>query len=257
MRRLTATMTAALFAFSLTGCGGGEDEPESQGPESTSTNSDAPSEAADAPDTEGALDLVRKWTQAVADGDGKEACSYQTDAFTEEMVAEFVHEGFASSGTPCEAVVKSAGEMMEAFGVGGKATVTLVSAEGNQATVKAVAEGSADEPDAYVLEYADGRWLIAGDAKDDLAKANAARWVENWCKLQPGQTKAAAIALMGEPTQEYGVADADPQIGWEQGPYSFTAFLDTDDNVRSFYADYDSLGQSDLAKMPCQKTRGR
>ena len=80
----------------------------------------------------------------------------------------------------------------------------------------------------------------------------ADQWVANWCSLQIGMTKEQTVEVMGPQTEEFDVSDdSTPQYGWSQGPYSFTAFFDTDNLLNRFYANYDDLGQSDLAQMPC------
>jgi len=253
MRRVATLFSATFLLFGFfSGCGGGGDQERTAG---------------------AAQNVLEDYFKAFADGDA-DACDFETDSFQDQANTAFAEIGeteensLGGESISCPSRIKQSKAFLEAFEI-----------DLDDATFEADEEASTDDrvvidvtyPDetseTYTLVYDDGRWLVDddgstdssdgdegadGEMTDEEAAEQGAAWIEAWCEVKVGQTRDQAIAIMGEPTDEFTAADdAEPQIGWGLGPYDFTAFLDTDGIVRSLSADYDSLGSSDLAKMPC------
>lgn len=93
-------------------------------------------------------------------------------------------------------------------------------------------------------------WEVNGEVPIDEAP-DTERWLTNWCDVKVGDTYDQVVEKMGEPTSDQRTGDGDPQIGYDYSAYGFTIFFDTDDKVNSFWAGYDGLGETDMAKLPC------
>lgn len=204
-------------------------------------------------DADGAKDAVEDYLEAISDGD-EDACDMETKRFREETNDSW------EEGIDCPERIREQRAFLVLFELDVDKADYEAEVDGDRATVTVTFE---DGEEVYGLVWEDGRWLVdsegedsADEGEDELseeeADATAAAWLSAWCDVQIGMTRDEAIAVMGEPTSEYGVEDdSDPQLNWSLGPYDFTAFLDTDDVVTSFHGDYDSLGESDLAQLPC------
>lgn len=206
-------------------------------------------------DADGAEEALEDYFQALSNGDD-DACDMETDRYREES-NEFWEEGI-----DCPERIEQAQAFLEALDVDLDDAEFDAEVDGDEATVQASYDDGTEE--TYGLVYEDDRWLVdseggdgdASDEEDELseeeAQATADAWLASWCSVEIGMTRDEAIAVMGEPTTEYGIEDdSDPQLNWSLGAYDFTVFLDTDDVVTGFGGDYDSLGESDLAQMPC------
>lgn len=253
-RRLLGAL-AVTGALCLTGCGGSD-----SGSDSGSGSDSAGGSGSGERSTDDAVEALQDWISATQDGDD-DACDLETDAYAEAANAQMSDSGQETLSCPDR--VAAVAELMTAFGEGTDYTdADFAVTDETPDTVTIEATYSDGIVESYDLVYEDGDWLVnseggtggdaSGGASEEEIAAQTAQWVENWCDVQPGQTREEAIEIMGEPTGEFTAADdATPQINYEMGPYSFTVFLDTDAVVDGFYANYDSLGDSDLAKMPC------
>lgn len=223
---------------------------------------------------DGAEDALSEYFKDIGRGDS-DACDRETDEYEQtanEAFAEFTDDGDTPS---CKQRVDQTRELLIAFGydLDDAEFEAIGDVDGDEARVRVTYPDDSQSEETYVLVYEDGEWLVneddstsdsgeseefdEGDSDEsemsqEEAVAQGDAWIDAWCDVQLDQTRDEAIALMGEPTSEATAADdADPHISWSLGPYDFTAFLDTDGLVNGFYANYDSLGQSDLDRMPC------
>ena len=230
IRSTLATVLAP--ALLLVGCGGGHSK-----------------------DADGAEEALEEYFHALSNGDD-DACDLETERYREEA-NEFWEEGI-----DCPARIKHMQGLLEALEVDLDDAEFDAQVDGDKATVHA--SYGDDTEETYGLVYDDDRWLVDSEGGDvaaseeepelseEEAQATADGWLGAWCSVQIGMTRDEAIAVMGEPTSELGIEDdAEPQLNYSLGAYDFTVFLDTDDVVKGFYANYDSLGESDLAQMPC------
>jgi|GEM_PF-4029447 hypothetical protein len=204
--------------------------------------------------------------QAYLKPDPEKFCSSLTARGQQRLVAELNSGGITVGDgrvKDCKDAVMAAYALMKMFSVAPKETITAAAVAGDNGTVHWVSK-SATSTDKGVakLVYQDGRWLIddmgssdSGSSDEEQAKADISRWLSNWCSLKPGMTKAEAIAKMGTPTTSYDATQATPQLNWEQGAYSFTAFMDTDNVLDQLQADYSHLGKRDRSKLSCPDTR--
>jgi len=206
-------------------------------------------------DADGAEEALEDYFHALANGDD-DACDMETDKYREES-----NEAW-EEGIDCPDRVKQAQGFLEAFEVDLDDAEFDAEVDGDKAIVQASYDDGTEE--TYGLVYDDDRWLVdseggdvdASDEETELseeeAQATADGWLAAWCNVQIGMTRDEAVALMGEPTHEAGIEDdSTPQLNWSLSAYDFTVFLDTDDVVDSFGGNYDSLGESDLAQLPC------
>ena len=80
--------------------------------------------------------------------------------------------------------------------------------------------------------------------------------MDAWCGLVPDMSREEIVALMGQPSGEYTVADGgEPQLWWAQDQYDFRVYLDVDGSVLELVGDYDALGDDDRALLPCPELR--
>ncbi|MGA9762015.1 MAG: hypothetical protein WBQ14_06310 [Gaiellaceae bacterium] len=193
-------------------------------------------------------------------------CSSLTEKGQQRLVDELNSGGITVGDgkvKDCKAAVIAAYALMKMFSVTPKETITAATVTGDRGTVHWIAKsaGSTDRGVAKLV-YQNDRWLIddmgggdSGASDEQQAKADISRWLSNWCSLKPGMTKTQAIAKMGTPTTSYDATQATPQLNWEQGAYSFTAFMNTDNVLDQLQADYSHLGKRDLSKLSCPADR--
>jgi len=206
-------------------------------------------------DADGAEEALDDYFHALANGDD-DACDMETERYREES-----NEAW-EEGIDCPERVKQAQTLLEAFEVDLDDAEFDAEVDGDEATVHV--EYSDGDDETFGLVYDDDRWLVDSEGGDvdaadeetelseDEAQATADGWLAAWCSVQIGMTRDEAVALMGEPTYEYGIEDdSTPQLNWSLGAYDFTVFLDTDDVINEFGGSYDDLGESDLAQLPC------
>lgn len=227
-RGLAAALVPALL---LMGCGGGHSK-----------------------DADGAEEALDDYFHALSNGDD-DACDMETDRYREES-----NEAW-EEGIDCPDRIEEAQAFLKAFDVDLDDAEFDAEVDGDKAIVEVSYDDGDDE--TYVLVYDDDRWLVDSEGGEDFsgdetdlseeeAQATADGWLSAWCSVEIGMTRDEAIAIMGEPTSEFGIEDdATPQLNWSLSAYDFTVFLDTDEVVTRFGGNYDDLGESDLAQLPC------
>jgi hypothetical protein len=198
--------------------------------------------------------------------DPNKFCSSLTPRGQQRFVDELNSGGITvdqGKAKDCKSAVMAAYALMKMFSVTPKETITTATVAGERGTVHWVSK-SATSTDKGVakLVFQDGRWLIddmggsdSGSSDEQQAKADISRWLSNWCDLEPGMTKSEAITKMGPPTTSYDATRATPQLNWDQGAYSFTAFMNTDNVLDQLQADYSHLGKRDRSKLRCSDVR--
>lgn len=212
--------------------------------------------------SEDATTAFNSWLDAIASADGKKACSLQTAKFTKVSLAQSVKEGIVDKGATCEVNIAATVVLAKAFGVDldfADRTVTAGETTAERAVINLALPG--DEPSQYVMALESDGWKVDEDNEDagheESFEATATRWTENWCSLEVGMSSAEVRKAMGEPTSEFGSDESYPQLAFENGGYSYVAFLDTGGNVMQLQGDYDKLGHADRAKISCAEVRRR
>ena len=241
----------AVTALALSGCGSSANKANSARPAHSTAELKAAYSSA---------------TEAYLKPDPEKFCSSLTAKGQQRLVAELNSGGITVGDgkvKDCKSAVMAAYALMKMFSVSPKETITSATVAGERGTVHWVSKSSSSTDKGVAkLVYKNDRWLIddmgGGDSSasdEQQVKADIARWLSNWCALKPGMTKAQAIAKMGTPTTSYDATQATPQLNWDQGAYSFTAFMDTDTVLDQLQADYSHLGKRDRAKLTCSDTR--
>jgi hypothetical protein len=247
LRPIIVLLSAA--ALLLAGCNTNSASSTPTGNQQSHANGHSPSELRAA--------YTAYWN-AFTKPDPSKYCSMLTDKESGQFVEEVSSSGLAGHPKSCGAAVMTTYTMMKAFSALPKLTITGVSLDGDTGIVK-WSTRSSNSSDAGIarLVYRDGAWLVDEESSTgpNKAKANIARWLSNWCRLRLGMTKARAITRMGDPTSAYDATEAIPQLNWEQGAYSFTAFMNTGNVVTQLQANYANLGAADRAKVPCPAVR--
>lgn len=259
----------ALMATALAGCS--SDPAPAPAAQATEASASAPAQPGlvieqqpdsvveQQPDPDDARAVFGTWLTAVEAGDGATACALETPEFTEQTLAESVESGIVDADATCEEMIQVASALIRAFGGMGFYETSVESSDGAEATVRVDYEGSDDG--TFVMSFVDGEWLMAEEISNEADPAadfaeTSARWLDNWCSVKVGMTRDEAVALMGEPTVEYGPEETSyPQVGWEQGGYSFVGFLDTNGAVRTLQGRYDNLGAADREQVTCPEVR--
>src|SRR5258706_7622808 len=73
-----------------------------------------------------------------------------------------------------------------------------------------------------------------------------------WCQVQPGNTKAQLLSIMGPPT-----SDAITSLSWSTPRLRLGAFLDPDGTVRQLDISLDSASEAEKAALKCGEVRTR
>ena len=107
------------------------------------------------------------------------------------------------------------------------------------------------------LELQRAAWRVLAEQRRTPASPASARWLEVWCDLEVGATRAAVVEAMGEPSGEYTVSDGgEPQVYWAADQYDFRAYLDpVDGTVTDLLGDYDALPAADRSLLDCPELR--
>jgi hypothetical protein len=96
--------------------------------------------------------------------------------------------------------------------------------------------------------------IVAGAAcsssPSGISQATADSWPDKWCTAQPGSTKEALVAVMGEPTRA-----SDESLTWSAHQYQFNAFLNADGTVRQLDINRHSLSEAEKAGLKCDPVR--
>lgn len=178
-----------------------------------------------------------------------------TPAYQETNIEDSTSLGLDEGASCAEAV--TVGQEFAA-GIGAKAddfTVSDVEVDGDKVTVFTETDTEFDDT-VYSLEWDGSKWLIASDGSAEEANADPARWVENWCDVEPGSTLEEAVELLGDPTGEFRGDDGDGgQVEWSKEPYSFTAFLGDDGTIEQLDLNETDLPAADKAKLGCGTAR--
>ena len=107
------------------------------------------------------------------------------------------------------------------------------------------------------LELQRAAWRVLSEQRRTPASPASAQWLEVWCDLEVGSTRAAVVGAMGEPSGEYTVSDGgEPQVYWAADQYDFRAYLDpVDGTVTDLLGDYDALSAADRSLLDCPELR--
>jgi hypothetical protein len=246
--RATRTAVATTLALTLAaGCGTHEDpDTRRRGVTgSTATGTTAGEEPAAA---------YAAWIDALAREDAAAACALQAPEFTIALRYDAILAGRAELGDPCtgfEAILweDPAFDSM------------IVEIEVTQATEEdAILDvQGADGPQTVTMTYHRAAWRVLRTADRAEGDGAASRWLGAWCRLDPSMSREQIIALMGDPSGEYTVADGgEPQLWWAQDQYDFRAYLDPvdpDGPVLELVGDYDALSAEDRALLDCPELR--
>jgi hypothetical protein len=81
-------------------------------------------------------------------------------------------------------------------------------------------------------------------------RAEAKRWVKNWCKVKPGYKLRHAVKLMGRPT-----GTGPDQMEWSGFGYELYAFLDERGRVRQLDINDIGMSRRQRARLKCADTR--
>lgn len=256
-RPIRVTLLAVVLTGLLTSCS------------SSSSGADSAAEG----DSQDTATTMENYFALIADGN-QDACDMETERYATSANEEFAEFSDDAQVPDCRGRIEQTAGLLAAF------KVDLSTAEFDVRDSSTATEATVDvaypsqESEVYTLLFEGGEWLVDSDddgigaepGEEDTAGGMSEQdagvlgdaWVDAWCTVQIGDTREQVIDKMGsEPTEEFTAADdAEPQVSWSQGPYSFTVFLDTDGMANSFFANYDSLGESDLDRMPCVKDGG-
>lgn len=115
-------------------------------------------------------------------------------------------------------------------------------------------------PDSSVtveLELQRAAWRVLSEERRTPSSPASAQWVDVWCDLELGSTRADVVSAMGDPSGEYTVSDGgEPQVYWAADQYDFRAYLDpVDGTVTDLVGDYDALSAADRDRLDCPELR--
>jgi cytochrome P450 len=183
---------------------------------------------------------------------------------------------------PDEVITPIANELIDTFA--GRGEVEFVSEFAEPLSTRVVKRtlGLADVPDEtlrrWFAELALGASNFEGDpekqAPADEASAALGEAIErvlarverepdgsvlSWMAHRDGDdsmTREEIVALMGEPSGEYTVADGgEPQLWWAHDQFDFRVYLDVDGSVLELVGDYDGLSDADRDLLTCPELR--
>lgn len=256
MRRPAVVPALLVLVLAASGCGDSRTEPRplvSVPPSASSSPAPTPSpsgSAVVAGDAPAAAYL--SWLDALAARDAETACTIQHPELTIALRQEAILLGRASLGDPCvdfEALLWE--DPLRELVPQSVETTTLTPEKATLAVLF---------PDSEVtvrLEYQRAAWRVLSESRRTAGTGATDRWLDAWCDLSLGTTRADVVGLMGEPSGEYTVADGgEPQLYWAADQYDFRAYLDpVDDTVTDLVGDYDALSASDRERLPCPELR--
>lgn len=262
-RRRWALPIAIVTVGLLAACGDSADPAEQRRTLADSSTTVEPSPSAQPTDRIPGEEPARAyaaWVAALARQDAAVACALQAPEFTIELRYEAILVDRADLGDPCTGFEALLWEDPEFRSELVDVAVTQVTEED---ALMEVHLGPGEETHQTVrMVYHRAHWRVfstedrTGDGSDDDGVSGPARWVAAWCTLSADQTRDEIVALMGEPSGEYTVADGgEPQLWWTQDQYDFRVYLDVDGSVLELVGDYDALGADDRALLPCPELR--
>jgi len=98
---------------------------------------------------------------------------------------------------------------------------------------------------ALIVSSVSGR---AGSEPQSQSVADA--WSIKWCQAQPGMTRDAIAAIMGQPTGQ-----SPTTMTWSAHQYQFNAFFDSRGKVEQLDTNTHSLSAAEQAALKCDKLR--
>jgi len=207
--------------------------------------------------SEAPAETYAAWVDALARHDAAAACALQAPELTIALRYEAILADRAELGDPCTGFVALLWEDPEFDS-------EIVDISSTQVTEEdaLLAVSLAESAVTVRMVYHRAKWRVEKvsprDEADDKTPTGGevARWVDAWCDLDPDMSRDQIVALMGEPSGEYTVADGgEPQLWWAQDQYDFRAYLDVDGSVLELVGDYDALSAADRALLPCPELR--
>ncbi len=203
-----------------------------------------------------AVAAYRTWLAALRDHDAAGACARHAPEFTIALRYEAILLKRASLGDPCTSFVAVLWEQPER-------EYEPLSVEPTQVTredaLLAVDFPTSDQ--TVTMERRNGSWFVldSGDRTTAGSSAEPIRWLGAWCDLSLGMTPEELVAVMGEPSGTYTIANGgEPQLYWTLDQYDFRAYLDTDPpsgTTIDLVGDYDRLTADERAGLTCPELR--
>jgi hypothetical protein len=248
---LARPLLALAPVLALGGCADEDARPDQPRPlasvSPSASVSAPPSEAVDQPTA-----AYLAWLGALEDRDAGTACRIQHPERTIALRYEAILVGRAELGDPCvgfEALLWE--DPLREYSPTGVETTRLT---GEKATLAVTFPGSEV---TVQLELQRAAWRVLAEQRRTPASPASARWLEVWCDLEVGATRAAVVEAMGEPSGEYTVSDGgEPQVYWAADQYDFRAYLDpVDGTVTDLLGDYDALPAADRSLLDCPELR--
>lgn len=253
---LTRPLLALAPLLALGGCADEDARPEQPRP----LASVSPSASVSATPTDDGADLgtdpptaaYLAWLGALEDRDAGTACRLQHPERTIALRYEAILVDRAELRDPCtgfEALLWE--DPLREYSPVDVETTRLT---GEKATL------AVTFPDSSVtveLELQRAAWRVLSEQRRTPASPASAQWLEVWCDLEVGSTRAAVVGAMGEPSGEYTVSDGgEPQVYWAADQYDFRAYLDpVDGTVTDLLGDYDALSAADRSLLDCPELR--
>lgn len=246
-----ASVAAAVaLALTVTGCDGGTAPDEQRRTLAETSGTTTSTTAGD-----GAVAAYTAWVDALARHDAAAACALQAPELTIELRYDAILADRAELGDPCAAFEALLWEDPEFRGEVVDVSVTQATEE--DAVLEATLGPGEETSRTVRMVHHRARWRVLSTEDRSDGGPGPARWVARWCRLSPDQTRDQVVALMGEPSGEYTVADGgEPQLWWAQDQYDFRVYLDpVDDSILELVGDYDALGADDRALLSCPELR--
>jgi hypothetical protein len=231
----------------LGGCRSSDPEPRP----AAETQPESPSSPTEQDPDDAAVAAYTAWLDALQAHDARAACARHAPDFTIALRQEAILLDRAELGDPCTGFVAILWEdpdrEYDALGV----EATQVTGED---AFLAVDFPEVDQ--TVTMARTNGSWFVAATAPRVEAGPRPERWLDGWCDLALGMDRAQVIAVMGEPSGEYTIADGgEPQLYWAQRQYDFRAYLDPAGRVLDLVGDYDALSADDRSRLPCPELR--
>lgn len=248
IRGLPGPVLALVLLVLLAGCGRDEDAAPVAEPTGSTT---APVE----PDDGTPEAAYVAWLDALRRHDAAAACARHAPDFTIALRYRAILLDRAELGDPCTGFVavlwEDPAREVEPLGV----EATQVTGERARLAVD-----FAEVDETVTLERRNGSWFVAGTVPrvdaGEVAATGPDRWLATWCSLQLGMDRAEVVAVMGEASGEYTVANGgEPQVYWARRQYDFRAYLGLDGRVIDLVGDYDALSAADRERLPCPELR--
>ena len=257
MTNRALVLLALVLATSA--CGDSDDSQEPDGSNRSSEQANGGSTSAE--DEAAVREVAEGNIDAIYGDDPASACEDYTERYQQMVVDDAKSEGLEIDGDSCEAVMVGTAALVKAFAPE-PPKVGKVSVDGDRAKVS-ITTGDGD-PSVSILVREGDSWLLdgeeegAGGDNGEPTKDEVRQWPAEFCSLQPGATKAEVTEVMGEPTGEFdGSGGEQPQLTYDAYGYSFTVFLDINDEVDQLYVNELGLSNAQREAMTCDLVRSR